>query len=99
MSHAGVRKLEISEAEETITLASLRKLANALNCELKYALVPRTSLDNILTQRARQVAQDRHGPVAHSMALEDQSTDAAMSAVQLDLLTKEILAGSKRGLW
>jgi predicted DNA-binding mobile mystery protein A len=39
MSHAGVRKLESSEASDTITLGSLRKLAEALDCELQYALV------------------------------------------------------------
>ncbi len=99
MSHAGVRKLELAEAGDAITLASLRKLANALDCELQYALVPRTSLDAMLTSRARQVAGERINPVAHSMALEDQSTDVAMNKVQLELLVKEILAGSRRELW
>ena len=99
MSPAGVHKLELAEARGTITLASLRKLANALDCELQYSLVPRTSLDEILANRARQVALTRLNPVAHSMALEDQSTEAAMRTIQLELLTKEILAGSRRELW
>ena len=44
MTPAGVRKLESAEASDSITLASLRKLAQTLDCELQYALVPRTSL-------------------------------------------------------
>lgn len=44
MSHAGVRKLEAAEAAEVITLTSLYKLAQALDCDLRYALVPRTTL-------------------------------------------------------
>lgn len=99
MSHAGVRKLEMAEAEEVITLASLRKLANALDCELQYALVPRNSLEDILTRRALQLARERLSPVAHSMSLEDQATEGAMNAVQLKLLASEILAGSRRELW
>ncbi|MDP2025990.1 mobile mystery protein A [Sulfuriferula sp.] len=99
MSHAGIRKLEINEAEEVITLASLRKLANALDCELQYALVPRTSLEQMLKNRAHQIARERLRPVSHSMSLEDQSVEGASSEVQLELLTKEILDGSRRELW
>ena len=39
-----VTRLETSEADDTITLASLRRAAEALNCELQYSLVPRLSL-------------------------------------------------------
>jgi predicted DNA-binding mobile mystery protein A len=99
MSNAGVRKLEKAEADEVITLASLRKLANALDCELQYALVPRTSLEQTLKQRALQVARERLRPVSHSMSLEDQAVDGSLSEVQLELLAKEILDGSRRELW
>ena len=34
-------RLELSEAEDRITLATLRRAAEALDCELHYALVPR----------------------------------------------------------
>lgn len=99
MSHAGVRKLEKAEAAGVITLASLRKLAHALDCELQYALVPRTSLEQTLKNRAIQVARERLRPVSHSMSLEGQSVDGSLSEVQLELLAKEILDGSRRELW
>lgn len=99
MSNAGVRKLEKAEADEVITLASLRKLANALDCELQYALVPRTSLEQTLKQRALHVARERLRPVSHSMSLEGQSVEGSLSEVQLELLAKEILDGSRRELW
>ncbi|MEO6875676.1 MAG: hypothetical protein ABI222_12725 [Opitutaceae bacterium] len=38
-----VRSFELAEAEDRITLASLRRTAAAMDCELVYALVPRTS--------------------------------------------------------
>jgi predicted DNA-binding mobile mystery protein A len=37
-----VRSFEQAEAEDRITLASLRRTADAMGCELIYALVPRT---------------------------------------------------------
>ncbi|MDE1990340.1 MAG: helix-turn-helix domain-containing protein [Betaproteobacteria bacterium] len=44
MSHAGVRKLELSELAMMISLASLYKLAEGLDCDLRYVLLPRTPL-------------------------------------------------------
>jgi len=37
-----VRSFEQAEAEDRITLASLRRVAAAMDCELVYALVPRS---------------------------------------------------------
>lgn len=99
MSHAGVSRLENSEASDAITLASLRKLAEALDCELQYALVPRTSLAQHVTERAKTVARERLRPIAHSMALEDQAVQEPSSRLQQELTIKELLEGSRRELW
>jgi predicted DNA-binding mobile mystery protein A len=99
MSHAGVRKLENAEASDAITLASLRKLAEALDCELQYALVPRTSLAQHVKDRAESVARERLRPIAHSMALEDQAVQGPLTKLQLELTIKELLEGSRRELW
>jgi predicted DNA-binding mobile mystery protein A len=96
---SSIAKLEKAEADEKITLASLRKLANALDCELQYTLVPRKSLEEILGDRAMTVAKERLRPISHSMSLENQSVDKSASDKQLELLTKEILDGPRRNLW
>jgi predicted DNA-binding mobile mystery protein A len=99
MSPVGVRKLESAEALDVITLTSLRKLAQALDCELHYALVPRTSLVQQLKDRAETVARERLGPIAHSMALEDQAVQGPLTKLQLEMAIKELLEGSRRELW
>jgi predicted DNA-binding mobile mystery protein A len=96
---ASITKLEKAEVNEKITLASLRKLASALDCELQYTLVPRKSLEAILEDRAMIVARERLRPISHSMSLEDQSVDLSASQKQLQLLAKEILDGPRRNLW
>lgn len=96
---AGVRKLEAAESADAITLASLRKLAQALDCELHYALVPRSSLTQRIEDQARAVAQEHLRPVSHSMALEDQAVQEAGTRLQVDLAARELLAGSRRALW
>src|ERR1700744_739364 len=53
-------QLEKGEAEDRITLKSLRAAANALDCDLVYALVPRAgSMQELIESRARTEAKDR----------------------------------------
>lgn len=99
MSQAGVHKLEAAEAAEVITLGSLRKLAEALNCELHYALVPRTSLTQTMQDQAQTVARNRLQPIAHSMALEDQAVQDPLNELQLNQAVKALLDGPRRELW
>ena len=68
-------KLEDSEATGTIQLKTLRRAAEAMDCVLVYALVPKTSLSDMVEQRAREIAMRALGRVSHSMALEDQRVD------------------------
>jgi len=99
MTPVGVRKLESAEASDRITLASLRKLAQALDCELQYPLVPRTSLVQQVEDRAEMVARERLRPIAHSMALEDQAVQGQQNKLQLELAIKDLIEGSRRELW
>ena len=99
MSTAGLRKLEAAEANDVITLASLRKLAQALDCELHYALVSRTTLTQHLQERAEAVAKAQLSPVKHSMALEDQSVQDPWNKLQTQAVVKNLLEGSRRELW
>jgi predicted DNA-binding mobile mystery protein A len=66
-------QLEMAEADDRITLKSLRAAADALDCDLVYALVPRSSIDALRTIRLRDEAAKRVLSVEHSMALEDQA--------------------------
>jgi predicted DNA-binding mobile mystery protein A len=99
MTPAGLRRLEQTEAQQVITLASLHKLADSLGCELQYALVPRQPLAQQLEARARQLADERLRPVAHSMALEDQAVQGASGQMLRELLVQELLAGPRSKLW
>jgi predicted DNA-binding mobile mystery protein A len=74
---------EKAEAEDRITLKSLRALANALDCDLVYALVPRAgSLEELMKDRARIEARKRVTRVEHSMALEGQAVGDVDEAIE-----------------
>ncbi len=63
MSQAGVAALEISEAKDAVQLATLRRAAKALDCDLVYALVPKKSLEKTLENQRRKIARGDLGKV------------------------------------
>lgn len=71
-SPQAVSDLERSEVADTITLASLRKAAVALDCDLVVAMIPKTSLENAVQRQAQQKAALETNRVVHTMRLEAQ---------------------------
>jgi predicted DNA-binding mobile mystery protein A len=96
MSAPAVKSLEVSEAQGTITLKSLRRAAEALDCIVIYALVPKTSLTEMVDQRAREIALRAIGRVSHSMALEDQQVDRDLEARIQRYIANAV---TERNLW
>jgi len=94
-----LHKSEQSEAQERITLAQLRKLADGLDCELVYALVPRKPLTEVVQDRAKQLAKEEVHGVAHTMGLEDQRPAEQRTQKQVARRTEELLRGKWAELW
>ena len=94
-----VTRLEQSEADDTISLGSLRRAAEALGCELQYALVPKKPLAETLVARAIALARQQMAAISHSMALEAQATSPETVEAQTRALAESLLKGSRRALW
>lgn len=75
ITQPSVQRLELSEAEGAIQLNTLRRAAEALGCEVVYALVPRKTLRETYEEAAKAVATRELGRVSHSMALEGQAVE------------------------
>jgi len=91
--------IEQAEAKGSITLNSLEKAAQALDCRLVYALVPRQPLEDMVEKRASQVAKNRLKSASHTMALEAQGVDAADESEQLKRLIRQLIEKSGSKLW
>jgi predicted DNA-binding mobile mystery protein A len=74
ITRQGVFDLERREADETITLETLRKAANALNADLVVAVVPRKPLEEIVYEQAKSKALAERNRITHTMRLESQET-------------------------
>jgi predicted DNA-binding mobile mystery protein A len=81
--------LEQSEVKETIELATLRRVAEALDCTLVYAFVPKKPLEVTVRERARLFLRRRSGPIEHSMLLEDQAVTRKDTEKRLDEIVRD----------
>ncbi len=99
ISGSSLHKSEQSEAQERISLGQLRKLADGLDCELVYALVPRKPLTEVVQDRATQLAKEEVYGVAHTMSLEDQRPTDERIQKQVARRADELLRGKWSGLW
>ena len=96
---ASIFEMERREADGSITLKTLEKAAQALNCTLAYALIPNERLDAIVHKQARKVATRHLERVSNSMRLENQGVPAEDSRAQLENLIAEILRTRPRSIW
>lgn len=99
ISGSTLHKSEQSEADERISLGQLRKLADGLDCELVYALVPRKPLPDVVQDRAMQLAKEEVYGVAHTMGLEDQRPTVARIQKQVTRRADDLLRGKWSDLW
>lgn len=101
LTRARIVQLEKAEANDAVTLRTLRKAADAMECELVYVIVPKgkSTLETIINNRAALIADERISRVAHSMALEKQSLDENTLESQKQALARSLAEHPDKKLW
>lgn len=99
ISAPSVSDLERREVAGTISLASLRKAAEAMQCDVVYVFVPKKPIDALLLDRAREVATAKVSRVSHSMDLEQQTNSEAYRSTMIDQEVSRLLSERSRELW
>lgn len=98
LSKSAVAALEDREAEGRITLESLSRLADALESELIYFVLPRRTLEDTLERRARAVAERVAQTVDETMELEMQRTTEEQRERLVQKIADQLLQ-SETKLW
>ena len=89
-SQSAVSQLEQSEVSDRARLETLRRAADALDCNLVYTLVPKTSLEGTLITRARVLA-------ARDLAEADPATDPDVLDQRIEHTAGRLVDGGR--LW
>ena len=94
------KNFEMREVDEAITLASLRKIANAMEMDLVYYFKPKQdSLDDLLQIRAELKAKELMERSNQAMLLENQEADNKNKSREYDRLITEIRNQKLSSLW
>ena len=97
MKAQSVADIEKSEASGTIQLKTLRRAAEALDCVVVYALIPKSSLQDMVQGRAREIAHREFVRIAHTMDLEAQGLSREEREEQVEAYICDHLR--ERDLW
>lgn len=98
ISIQSVARFEKNEVDESITLKSLRQLAEAIDCELQYIIIPKQgSLQKMIEKRAYEKASELALEVEKTMILEDQKI--TNTEISVKLLAEEFAENFGKRLW
>tara|TARA_R110002074_G_scaffold331601_1_gene501977 strand:+ start:235 stop:567 length:333 start_codon:yes stop_codon:yes gene_type:complete len=100
ITRQGVKRIEESEANGTITLNSLKDVANAMDLKLVYALVPKNgTIDDLIETKAEKLARKIVLRTNQNMKLEDQGIGDDKISKTIKDLAIEIKRELRKSLW
>jgi len=99
VAHSRIVAMEKDEVLGNLKLSTLERVADALDCDLVYALVPRQGLEAKAKTQATKKAKALLQSAEHTMQLEAQPSSKEDNARQLEALVQELLQGSQARLW
>jgi len=94
-----VSQLELYETQDRITLKQLRRVANAVNCDLVYLLVPRRPIEDEIAEQAHRKARDLVMRAHEQMALESQGLAREDLEHEVNSYANELARNVPRDLW
>lgn len=95
----GVARIESDEIEGSVTIKTMRRLADGLDCVFVYGFIPRTSLEETVRNRAKNVVKKRMSRVSRTMELEQQGLDERERQIVLDDAIEKLMDNSPKTLW
>ena len=100
LSPQSISDMEKREVNGTITLNTLKDLARALDMRLVYGFIPnKGSIEQMIEQRAQEIAQEIVGRTHVTMTLEDQQNSNERIKKAIAEKTEEIKNEMPKYLW
>ncbi len=100
ITRQGVKSIEESESKGTISINSLKEVAEALDLKLVYGFVPKDgSFDNLINNKAEKLAQKIVLRTNQNMKLENQGIEDEKINKSIKELTDEIKREMRKSLW
>jgi len=92
-------QIEQQELTGSVTIKTMRRVAECLECQFVYGFVPKTSLKEAVRERATQIAEKRLAEANQTMALEAQSLSTKENKQVLSEMVDELVDDPPSNLW
>jgi len=100
ISPAGVSKAEKNEELGNITLNTMKKFAEKLECEFVYFLIPKEgSLSKTVEKKTLQYSIKINDQASHTMSLEEQGISDSEKKMHLMEIYQELLRSNSNKIW
>jgi len=99
VAQQAVARIEKDELAGAVTIKTMRRVAESLDCVFVCGFVPRSSLETTLRNQAKRVAVKRLGQASQTMALEDQALTKEEDQKVLSELVNELVDDLPASLW
>ena len=99
MAQSTLARIEKGEAERSVMLKTLDRVAEAIDCKVIYAFVPRETFEKFVHSRAVNAAEKLVRRVSYSMDLEDQGISETKRKAQIMVLADELSKELSRDIW
>jgi len=91
--------MEQAEVDGNIKISTMKKIADALEMDFVYALVPRTSLNEMVREQAKKLALKKIERLDHTMRLEMQELSSEEKEKALKDMIDRILIDELKDFW
>ncbi|MBW1786414.1 MAG: mobile mystery protein A [Deltaproteobacteria bacterium] len=99
VAQQAVARIEKEELPGSVTIKTMRRIAECLDCVFVYGFVPRTSLGETVTRQAKKVAAQRLARASQTMSLENKALSRRDNEQALSDLVDELMRTLPSNLW
>jgi len=99
IAQQAVARIEKDELSGSVTIKTMRRFAESLDCVFVCGFVPRSSLEAILRKQAQKLATKRLAQASQTMKLEEQGLSTRENEKILTEMIDELIETLPSNLW
>lgn len=99
VAQQAVARIEKDELSGSVTIKTMRRVAEGLDCVFVCGFVPRISLEATLRKQAQKLAATRLAQASQTMTMEDQALSKRENEKVMSEMVDEIIGKPPSNLW
>jgi predicted DNA-binding mobile mystery protein A len=99
VSQQSVARIEKEESSGSVTIKTMSRIADSLDCVFVYGFVPRSSLTDTITRQAKELTIRRLSKASQTMSLENQALSREENQKVVSEMVDELIRTLSSDLW